>query len=71
MIFFQQNVSLQDSEFCVIVSHQELGGVGRRFEHQLTSDVHHLADATSVGSKIVCCYTLGRERLPSFTFFYE
>ncbi|PFX23473.1 Protein ELYS [Stylophora pistillata] len=40
------------------VIYKELGGVGRRFEHQLTSDVHHLADATSVGSKIVCCYTL-------------
>ena len=44
----------------VIIFHQELSGVGRRFEHQLTADAHHLADATSVGSKIICCYTLGK-----------
>lgn len=40
------------------VIYKELSGVGRRFEHQLTADAHHLADATSVGSKIICCYTL-------------
>jgi len=43
----------------LFLSNQDLSGVGRRFEHQLTADAHHLADATSVGSKIICCYTLG------------
>ena len=40
--------------------------MGRRFEHQLTADAHHLADATSVGSKIICCYTLGNQSFSSF-----
>ncbi|XP_032239652.1 protein ELYS isoform X2 [Nematostella vectensis] len=40
---------------------RDLGGCGRRFEHQLTADAHHLADATSVGSRIICCYTLCKE----------
>ncbi|KAJ7394682.1 Protein ELYS [Desmophyllum pertusum] len=43
------------------VIYKELSGVGRRFEHQLTADAHHLADATSVGSKIICCYTLEKD----------
>ena len=51
------------------VFHQELSGVGRRFEHQLTADAHHLADATSVGSKIICCYTLGNQTALCTCFF--
>ncbi|XP_078375377.1 protein ELYS-like isoform X3 [Oculina patagonica] len=43
------------------VIYKELSGVGRRFEHQLTADAHHLADATSVGSKIICCCTLEKD----------
>lgn len=43
------------------IIYKELSGVGRRFEHQLTADAHHLADATSVGSKIICCYTLEKD----------
>ncbi|CAH3037704.1 unnamed protein product [Porites lobata] len=43
------------------IVYKELSGVGRRFEHQLTADAHHLVDATSVGSKIICCYTLEKD----------
>lgn len=43
------------------IIYKDLSGVGRRFEHQLTADAHHLADATSVGSKIICCYTLEQD----------
>lgn len=43
------------------IIYKDLSGVGRRFEHQLTADAHHLADATSVGSKIICCYTLEKD----------
>ena len=52
------------------IFHQELSGVGRRFEHQLTADAHHLADATSVGSKIICCYTLGKQILLKVARYY-
>ncbi|KAK3746881.1 hypothetical protein QZH41_009207, partial [Actinostola sp. cb2023] len=45
------------------IVYKGLSGCGRRFEHQLTADAHHLADATSVGSKVICCYTLKRENV--------
>ena len=48
-----------------------MSGVGRRFEHQLTADAHHLADATSVGSKIICCYTLGDQTAVLFLFLAQ
>ena len=44
---------------CVKISLQDFSGCGGRFEHQLTGDPYHLADATTCGSQVLCFYTLG------------
>ncbi|CAB3993861.1 ELYS-like, partial [Paramuricea clavata] len=40
---------------------KDFSGCGGRFEHQLTGDPYHLADATTCGSRVLCFYTLERD----------
>ncbi|XP_046849987.1 protein ELYS-like isoform X2 [Xenia sp. Carnegie-2017] len=42
---------------------KDFSGCGGRFEHQLTGDPYHLADATTCGSKVLCFYTLDRDEV--------
>lgn len=47
------------TKYCTIIF-QGFSGCGGRFEHQLTGDPYHLADATTCGSRVLRFYTLGK-----------